>query len=146
MDPLEGAGPWIVFAVGILLMLVAAFVRADDSTTARRTEKFNATLPARSTLRVVNVSGDVVASPGHEFSAVCTTTVTAATKARAEEILGQTRTVQTRDGDEVTLESRWPERWSEDSGRGRSLRGPSVPIAAATAGSPCATKSSCLRA
>src|ERR1017187_4450097 len=78
-DSLQGAGPWIVFAVGVLLMLAAALVRADESATARRTEKFNATLPARSTLRVVNVSGDVVASSGREFSAVCTTTVTAAT-------------------------------------------------------------------
>ena len=85
-DPLEGPGPWIVFAVGLLLMLAAALVRGDDPATARRTEKFNATLPARSTLRVLNVSGDVVATAGREFSAVCTTTVTASTKARAEEI------------------------------------------------------------
>lgn len=119
-DPLEGAGPWIVFAIGVLLMLAAALVRGDEpvsASAARRTEKFTATLPARSTLRVVNVSGDIVATSGRAFSAVCTTTVTASTKERAEELLGQTRTVQTRDGDEVTLESRWPEMMSEESGR-----------------------------
>lgn len=117
-DPLEGPGPWIVFAVGLLLMLAAALVRGDDPATARRTEKFIATLPARSTLRVLNVSGDVVATAGREFSAVCTTTVTASTKARAEEILEHTRTLQIRDGDEVTLESRWPDTPSSGGGRG----------------------------
>ncbi len=117
-DPLEGAGPWIVFAAGLLLMLAAALLSGEEPATARRTEKFNATLPARSTLRVMNLSGDVVATAGRQFSAVCTTTVTASTRARAEEILGNTRTIQIRDGDEVTLESRWPETPSAGGGRG----------------------------
>lgn len=116
-DPLEGPGPWIAFAIGLLLMLAAAIVRGDDGVTSRRTEKFNATLSPRSTVRVLNVSGDVVATPGREFSAVCNTTVTASTKARADEILGQTKTIQSRDGDELTLESEWPD--TDRHGRSR---------------------------
>ncbi|MEO8188973.1 MAG: DUF4097 family beta strand repeat-containing protein [Acidobacteriota bacterium] len=118
----DGPGLWIVFAIGLLLMLAASLLRADDANVARKTERFNATLPARSTLRVLNVSGDVVAKPGREFSAVCQTSVTASTKARAEEILSRTRTVQLRDGDELRLESRWPEMGEETSWFSRSSR------------------------
>src|SRR6202165_5360096 len=100
-EPLDGPGPWIVFAVGVLLLLAAALARGDEGATVHRTERFTATLPAHSRLRVVNVSGDVVASPGREFSAVCNTTVTATSKARAEELLAHTRTWQARDGDEL---------------------------------------------
>lgn len=114
---LDGPGPWIVFAIGLLLMLAAAIARADESATARRTDRFNATLPSRGTVRIVNISGDVVATAGREFSAVCTTTVSAATKARAEELLGQTRIEQSRDGDEVTLESLWPDMEERSNGR-----------------------------
>lgn len=117
--PLEGAGPWIVFAIGLLLMLAAAFARGEEgSAVARRTDRFNGTLGSGSKLRVLNVSGDVVASAGREFSAVCNTTVTASTKARAEEILARTRILQLRDGDELTLESRWPE-MTDEHGRTR---------------------------
>lgn len=119
-DPLEGAGPWIAFAIGLLLMLAAAIVRGDDTATVHKSERFNATLGPRSTVRVSNISGDVVASPGREFSAVCNTTVTAGSKSRAEEILGQTRTVQARDGDEVSLEARWPDIDRDGRARGNS--------------------------
>ncbi|MCA1582462.1 MAG: DUF4097 family beta strand repeat-containing protein, partial [Acidobacteria bacterium] len=119
-----GPGLWIVFAIGLLLMAAASLLRADDSgNVARRTERFNATLPARSRLRVLNVSGDVIATPGREFSAVCQTTVTATTKARADEILERTRTVQVRDGDELRLESRWPDMGDSDWSRRSSRSG-----------------------
>ncbi|MEP6802083.1 MAG: DUF4097 family beta strand repeat-containing protein [Acidobacteriota bacterium] len=119
----DAPGLWIVFAIGLLLMLAAALLRADDSgNLARKSERFNATLPPRSTLRVLNVSGDVIATSGREFSAVCQTSVTASTKARAEEILARTRTVQVRDGDELRLESRWPEMGEESGWPSRSSR------------------------
>ncbi len=123
----DGSGLWIVFAIGLLLMAAASLLRADEAgNVARRTERFNATLPARSTLRVLNVSGDVIATPGREFSAVCVTSVTASTKARAEEILERTKTVQVRDGDELRLESRWPDMgdgdWSRRSSRSGQWR------------------------
>ncbi len=116
-------GLWIVFGIGLLLMLAASLLHGDDgASVARKTERFNGTLPARSTLRVLNVSGDVVASAGREFSAVCHTTVTASTKARAEEILSRTHTVQTRDGNELRLESRWPDMADENGWPSRSSR------------------------
>jgi len=92
----------------LLIMLLASILRADDAV-ARRTDRFNGTLPPRSTLRVENVSGDVFVSGGREFSAVCNTTVTAPTQARADEALSKTRVVQSRDGDELSLETEWPE-------------------------------------
>ncbi|HEY6049970.1 MAG TPA: DUF4097 family beta strand repeat-containing protein [Thermoanaerobaculia bacterium] len=107
-DPLAGPGPWIAFAIGLLIMLLASMLRGDEAV-ARRTDRFNGTLPPRSTLRVENVSGDVVVSGGREFSAVCNVTVTAPTQARADEALGKTRVVQSRDGDELSLETEWPE-------------------------------------
>ena len=122
-EPLDGPGPWIVFAAGVLLLLAAALARGEEGATVHRTERFTATLPAHSTLRVVNVSGDVVASAGREFSAVCNTTVTATTKARAEELLAHTRTWQARDGDELRLEARWPEMSDEGERRRWSSRG-----------------------
>jgi len=107
-DPLAGPGPWIAFAIGLLIMLLASILRADDAI-AKRTDRFNGTLAPRSTLRVENVSGDVVVSGGREFSAVCNTTVTASTQSRADDALAKTRIVQSRDGDELSLETEWPE-------------------------------------
>jgi DUF4097 and DUF4098 domain-containing protein YvlB len=124
-DPLAGPGPWIAFAIGLLIMLLASILRADDAV-ARRTDRFNGTLPPRSTLRVENVSGDVVVSGGREFSAVCNTTVTAPTSARADEALAKTRIVQSRDGDELSLETEWPEMEGErhrDRSKGDVWRG-----------------------
>ncbi|MEO8430880.1 MAG: DUF4097 family beta strand repeat-containing protein [Acidobacteriota bacterium] len=126
-NPLAGPGPWIAVALGLLLMLLAAISRGDDTAaTARRTERFTATLTPRSTVRVENVSGDVIATAGREFSAICNITVTASTQKRADEVLGGTHTVQAREGDELSLEARWPEngkgRWdrSEWTFRGRN--------------------------
>jgi DUF4097 and DUF4098 domain-containing protein YvlB len=113
-DPMSGAGPWIAVIAGLLLMLLASVAHGEDAV-AKRTERFTATLSPRSTVRVDNVSGDVIATAGREFSAVCNTTVTAPSSSRADEVLAKTRTVQTRDGDELALESRWPD--MEDDGR-----------------------------
>ena len=119
-NPLAGPGPWIAVAVGLLLMLLAAVGRGDDNAaTARRTERFTATLSPRSTVRVENVSGDVIATAGREFSALCNVTVTASSQKRADEVLAGTRTIQTREGDELALEARWPQ---EEDGRGRRGR------------------------
>jgi DUF4097 and DUF4098 domain-containing protein YvlB len=124
-DPLAGPGPWIAFAIGLLIMLLASILRADDAT-AHRTDRFNATLAPRSTLRVENVSGDVIVSGGREFSAVCNTTVTAPTQALADEALSKTRVLQSRDGDEFALETEWPEMEGErhrDRSKGYVWRG-----------------------
>jgi DUF4097 and DUF4098 domain-containing protein YvlB len=107
-DPLAGPGPWIAFAIGLLIMLLASILRADESV-ARRTDRFNATLGPRSTVRIDNVSGDVIVTAGREFSAVCNTTVTASSRALADEALANTKILQSRDGDELSLETQWPE-------------------------------------
>jgi DUF4097 and DUF4098 domain-containing protein YvlB len=96
-------------------MLAAALAGADDTgVTAKRTDHFNATLPAGSKLRIENISGDIVAVPGKEFSAVVTITATAASKERAEELLRLTTIEQKREDDELLLQSHWPEseRWT----------------------------------
>ena len=114
---------WLLLVLGTLLMLVAAGTAGAEES-ATRTDRFTASLPAGSTLRIENVSGDVTASPGAEFSAVAAVVVAAPTKARAEEILGSVRLVQSRDGNVLSIESRWPEgRWRFDSDRrGRQRR------------------------
>jgi DUF4097 and DUF4098 domain-containing protein YvlB len=101
---------WILLGLGMLLMLAAALAGAEEAAfTAKRTEHFNATLSSRSTVRIENVSGDIVASPGKEFSAVVTTTVTAPSQSRADEALRKVRIVQGRDDDELSLETHWPD-------------------------------------
>lgn len=101
---------WILLGLGMLLMLAAALAGADEGGfTAKRTENFNATLTSRSTLRIENVSGDIVASPGKEFSAAVTTTVTAPSQSRADEALRRVRIIQSRDDDEYSLETHWPD-------------------------------------
>lgn len=113
---------WLLLVLGALLMLFAAgTVRAEESAT--RTDRFTAALPAGSTLRIENVSGDISAAPGRDFSAVATIVVAAPTKARAEEVLGNVRLVQSRDGNVFSIESRWPEsRWRFDEERGGRSR------------------------
>lgn len=114
---------WILLVLGALLMLVAAgTARAEES--ASRTDRFSASLPAGSTLRIENVSGDLAAEPGREFSAVATIVVAAPTKARAEEILANVRLVQSREGNVYSIETRWPEwRWRfDEERRGRHRR------------------------
>ncbi|MDQ5873346.1 MAG: DUF4097 family beta strand repeat-containing protein, partial [Acidobacteriota bacterium] len=123
MERTDRAVLWLLLVLGTLLMLVAAgSARGEESVT--RTDRFTASLPAGSTLRIENVSGDLSAAPGPEFSAVATIVVAAPTKARAEEILGNVRLVQSRDGNVFSIEARWPEsRWRFDQERrGRQRR------------------------
>jgi len=108
---------WLLLALGVALMLVAAgTLRAEE--TASRTDRISAALAPGSTLRIDNVSGDVVAVPGPQFSAVATIVVAAPTKERAQEILEKVRLVQLREGNEFSIETLWPEsRWRFDRGR-----------------------------
>ncbi len=108
---------WLLLALGVALMLIAAgTLHADE--TANRTDRISATLAPGSTLRLDNVSGDVVAVSGPQFSAVATIVVVAPTKERAHEILGKVRLVQLREGNEFSIETVWPEsRWRFDKGR-----------------------------
>jgi DUF4097 and DUF4098 domain-containing protein YvlB len=102
-------GLWVALGLGALLMLAAALAGAEETgVTVKRTDHFNATLPSGSKLRIENVSGDVVATPGRDFSATVTVTVTAPTKARAEELLRLTTVSQNREDDEYSLQSEWP--------------------------------------
>lgn len=115
-DRIDRVGLWVVLLVGLLLMLAAALSRGEEAGfTASRTDRFNATLGRGATLRIENVSGDILASPGKDFSASVATTVAAPTKARVEELLGNTVIVQTRDGEDLSLETRWPDSGSTSS-------------------------------
>ena len=114
---------WLLLVLGTLLMLFAAgTARGEESAT--RTDRFTATLPPGSTLRIENVSGDVVAAAGRDFSAVATVVVLAPTKARAEEVLGKVRMLQSREGNALSIEAEWPEsRWRfDEERRGRMKR------------------------
>jgi DUF4097 and DUF4098 domain-containing protein YvlB len=113
---------WLLLVLGALLMIFAAgTARADESAT--RTDRFTATLSPGSTLRIENVSGDVVAAPGPDFSAVATVVVVAPTKARAEEVLGKVRLLQSREGNVFSIEAEWPEsRWRFDEERRGRMR------------------------
>ncbi len=102
------AGLWILLALGALLILAAALSAEEAAFTVKRTDRFNATLPPGSTLRIENVSGDISVAPGKEFSAVVTVSAAAATRQKAEELLRATTVVQEREGNEVTLRSVWP--------------------------------------
>ncbi len=97
---------WILLALGLLLMLVSTGKAEQGAAT--RTERINGTLASGQTLSVDNVSGDIVASPGREFSAVVTVTVSAPTQKQADDLLKSTRVAQSHDGDGWSLETRWP--------------------------------------
>jgi DUF4097 and DUF4098 domain-containing protein YvlB len=100
---------WALFASGLLLMLAAAASGEAPVYTATRADRFNATLSPGTTVRVTNVNGDVVASPGRAFAAVATTTVTATSQARADQILRDTTiSARTDDDGDYRLETRWP--------------------------------------
>jgi DUF4097 and DUF4098 domain-containing protein YvlB len=102
---------WLLLALGVALMLLAAGTARGDET-ANRTDRISASLPSGATLRLDNVSGDVIAVPGREFTAVATIVVAAQDRKRAEELLGRIRIVQSREGDELSIETRWPDsRW-----------------------------------
>ncbi|HTD51729.1 MAG TPA: hypothetical protein VK780_01780, partial [Thermoanaerobaculia bacterium] len=119
---------WVPLVVGLFLMCLAAAARGE-SAQARRTDRFNATLSSGSRLRIDNISGDIVATPGREFSAVVNVVVTAPTQSRADELLRTTRILQSRDGEELSLDTEWPEsemgrpyRWRSGGERMRSPR------------------------
>jgi DUF4097 and DUF4098 domain-containing protein YvlB len=107
----DGVVLWILLALGAILMLLAA-APARGEETANRTDRITATLPAGSTVRIDNVSGDVIAVPGREFLAVATIVVAADDTKRAQDVLDRVRIVQSRDGNDLSIETRWPEsRW-----------------------------------
>ncbi|HEX9147789.1 MAG TPA: DUF4097 family beta strand repeat-containing protein [Thermoanaerobaculia bacterium] len=102
---------WLLLAIGAALMLLAAGTARGEET-ANRTDRISADLPSGATLRLDNVSGDVIAVPGREFTAVATIAVAAQDRKRAEELLGRIRIVQSREGDDLSIETRWPDsRW-----------------------------------
>ncbi len=107
---------WILLALGLLLMLVSVSVGKAEQPSATRVQKFNGTIAAGQTIHVENVSGDIIASPGKEFSAVVTLTVSASTQARVDEILKKTEIVGNHDEDGWNLETVWPGR--RTGGRG----------------------------
>ncbi len=117
VEKMDGAVLWLLAVLGAILMLLAAGTARGEET-ANRTDRISVSLPPGSTLRIENVSGDIVAAPGAESRAVATIVVSAPTKSRAEEILQSVRLVQTRNGSEFSIETRWPEsRWRFPSGR-----------------------------
>ena len=110
----------LLLAFGAVLMLVASGASGEDRLpfSASRTDRFNATLGPRATVRIENVSGDIVAVAGKSFSSVATVSVNAATQKRADEMLSRTVVEQTQDEDGYALETRWPDS-SSRSERGR---------------------------
>lgn len=112
---------WIVLALGLLFMLVSA--ARGEQRSASRVDRFQGPLAAGQTVQVDNVSGDIVASPGREFSAVVTVTVSAGTQKKAEEILAATRVIGNREEDGWSLETRWPGMHSNGGRRGSPCEG-----------------------
>jgi DUF4097 and DUF4098 domain-containing protein YvlB len=98
---------WVLLAIGLLLMLVASG-KAETTGTASRTDRFNGTLAAGKALHVENVSGDIVATPGREFSATVSITVTAPSQRLADDMLSRTKIVSEQDEDGWSLETHWP--------------------------------------
>ena len=97
---------WILLALGLLLMLVS--VGNAEQPSVSRVERFHGPLKRGQTIHVENISGDIVASPGKEFSAAVTIQVFASTEKKAQEILESTKVVTDYDADGWSLETRWP--------------------------------------
>lgn len=97
---------WILLALGLLLMLVG--VGKAEPSTVTRVDRFQGPMTPGQTVHVENITGDIIASPGKEFSAVVTVTVIAATPEKAADILAKTRVVGDHDEDGWSLETRWP--------------------------------------
>lgn len=97
---------WLVLGLGLLLMLVSA-ARAEQAP-ATRVDRFNGTLAAGQTIHVENITGDVIAAPGAQFSAVVTVSVTAATPQRAADILRKIQIRSSHDDDGWSLETMIP--------------------------------------
>ena len=122
VDRTERVVLWLVLALGAILMILAAGTARGDET-ATRTDRISATLSAGSTVRVENVSGDVVAIPGREFKAVAVVVVAAPDRRRAADLLDRVRILQKREGDVLSIETHWPEsRWRFDNSRGWARR------------------------
>jgi DUF4097 and DUF4098 domain-containing protein YvlB len=98
---------WILLAIGLLLMLISAEMKADNGS-ATRTDRFNGTLAAGKSLHVENISGDVIATPGREFSATVSITVTGPTQRLADEMMSKTKILSEQDDDGWSLETHWP--------------------------------------
>lgn len=109
----------LLLVFGAVLMLVASRAAAEDRMpfSASRTDRFNATLGSRTTVRIENISGDIVARPGKSFSAVAAVSVGGTTQKRADELLARTVIEQTQDDEVYSLETQWPT--SSRDGRGR---------------------------
>jgi DUF4097 and DUF4098 domain-containing protein YvlB len=123
VDRTERVVLWLVVLLGAILMILAAGAARGDET-ANRTDRISATLPSGSILRVENVSGDVIAAPGPDFRAVAVVVVVAPDRRRAAELLDRVRIVQERDGDVLSIKTRWPDsRWRFEKGEGWSMRG-----------------------
>ncbi|HEY6064808.1 MAG TPA: DUF4097 family beta strand repeat-containing protein [Thermoanaerobaculia bacterium] len=111
---------WILLVLGTILMLAAA-APARGEETANRTDRITANLPPGSTVRIENVSGDVVAVPGREFRAVATVVVAADDRKRAQDVLDKVRIAQSREGNVLRIETQWPaSRWRFEGMEGRS--------------------------
>ena len=104
----KGIVVWILLALGILLMLVSASVGQAQPASLTRVDRFNGTLRSGQTIHVENISGDVIAAPGKDFSAVVTIQVSAPTQAKAQQVLDSTRVVNSHDEDGWSLETHWP--------------------------------------
>ena len=98
---------WILLVLGLLLMLAA--VGKAEQPVATRVDRFNGTVAKGNTIHIENVSGDIVASPGPQFSAVVTLTVSAATQQTAADILKKTQIVSEHDDGGWSLETVLPD-------------------------------------
>jgi DUF4097 and DUF4098 domain-containing protein YvlB len=98
---------WILLALGLLLMLASVGEAQQES--ASRVDRFNGTLSAGQTLRVENISGDIIAAPGNAFSAVVTIEVLAPRGRKAQQILDATKIRSEHDDEGWSLETDWPE-------------------------------------
>jgi DUF4097 and DUF4098 domain-containing protein YvlB len=98
---------WISLGLGLLLMALASTAQSEEAES--RTQRFNATLGPGATLTIENISGDIVATRGREFRATVEITVTAPTRQRAREILEKVQVLQSRDGEDFSLSTRWPD-------------------------------------
>jgi hypothetical protein len=107
---------WVLLLLGLFLMLAAG---AAAEPAATRIDRFSGALRPGGAVRVDNVSGDILASPGRGFSAVVTVTVNAPTRERAEEILQKTRVIGTLENNEYRLVARWPDARLGWGGRSR---------------------------
>ena len=99
---------WALLALGLLLMLVSASVGQAQTASLTRVERFNGTLRSGQTIHVENISGDVIAVPGKEFSAVVTIQVSAPSDQKARQLLDATRVATDHDDEGWSLETRWP--------------------------------------